>query len=48
VRSFAHEDDSGLSFGAGVLYAVGRVELRGYLRSTGDAREAGAAVQFRF
>jgi hypothetical protein len=33
---------------AGVLYKLGRVELRGYLRGWGDVREIGAAAQFRF
>jgi len=47
-------DATGLFLGAGVLYAIGRVELRGYVRSfgavldDGKAREMGAAVQLRF
>ena len=47
------DDITGLVLGAGVLYAIGRMELRGYVRSfgvlaDGEAREAGAAVQLRF
>jgi hypothetical protein len=33
---------------AGVLYTVGRFELRGYFRGWGDVREVGAGAQIRF
>jgi hypothetical protein len=39
---------SGALAAAGVLYTVGRFELRGYLRSWGDVREIGAGAQLRF
>ena len=48
TRRSVRDSDTGLLIGAGVLYALGHVELRGYLLSGGDAREFGAAVQFRF
>ncbi|HZF29762.1 MAG TPA: outer membrane beta-barrel protein [Gammaproteobacteria bacterium] len=48
ARTSADDGDTGLLLGAGVLYGVGRVELRGYVLRGGDAREAGAAVQFKF
>jgi hypothetical protein len=53
ARSSAGGSDSGLFVGAGVIYQLGRVELRGYVRELGvldrgEAREAGGAVQFRF
>jgi opacity protein-like surface antigen len=53
ARSSAADSDSGLFVGAGVIYQLGRVELRGYVRELGaldrgEAREAGGAVQFRF
>jgi hypothetical protein len=53
ARSSAGDSDSGLFVGAGVIYQLGRVELRGYVRELGaldrgEAREAGGAVQFRF
>lgn len=48
ARRSVDDGETGLLLGAGVLYAVGRVELRGYLLNGGDAREAGAAVQLRF
>jgi hypothetical protein len=44
----AGDSGSGALVAAGVLYTVGRVELRGYLRGWGDAKEIGAGVQFRF
>jgi hypothetical protein len=49
----ARDRDAGLFVGAGVIYELGRVELRGYVRELGvldggEAREAGGAVQFRF
>jgi hypothetical protein len=34
--------------GAGVLYRLGRVDLRGGLRFWGDARDVDVAAQFRF
>jgi hypothetical protein len=40
--------DTGVLFGAGTLYTLGRVELRGYLLSGGDVREAGIGAQFKF
>ena len=48
VRRSVRDGDTGLLLGAGVLYAVGPVELRGYVLGGGDAREVGAAVQLRF
>jgi hypothetical protein len=53
ARSSVGDSDAGLFVGAGVIYQLGRVELRGYLRELGvldrgEAREAGGAVQFRF
>ena len=39
---------SGALVAAGVLYTVGRFELRGYLRGWGDVKEIGAAAQLRF
>jgi len=44
----ANESVSGALIEAGGLYKFGRVELRGYLRGWGDAKEIGAAAQFRF
>src|SRR5689334_20835169 len=44
TRSFVHDSDTGLVFGAGALYALGRFELRGFVLSGSDVREYGAAV----
>jgi len=44
----AGDNGSGALVAAGVLYTVGRFELRGYLRGWGDARELGAGAQLRF
>ena len=43
-----NDSDTGVLFGAGTLYTLGRVELRGYLLSGGDVREAGIGAQFKF
>ena len=48
TRTSVDDGDTGLLFGAGVLYGVSRVELRGYVLRGGDAREVGAAVQLKF
>jgi hypothetical protein len=48
AQTSAGESVTGAVVAAGVLYTVGRVELRGYLRGWGDAREIGAAAQLRF
>lgn len=40
--------DTGVLFGAGALYTLERVELRGYLLSGGGVREAGIGAQFKF
>jgi hypothetical protein len=42
------DSDTGVLFGAGTLYTLGRVELRGYLLSGGDVREAGVGAQIEF
>jgi Outer membrane protein beta-barrel domain len=42
------ENESGIVAGAGMLYHLGRVELRGGLRFWGDARDIDVAAQFRF
>jgi len=44
----AADNSSGVLAAAGVLYKVGRFELRGYLRGWGDVREVGAGAQIRF
>ena len=48
ARASAGERVTGAVISAGALYTVGRVELRGYLRGWGDAKEIGAAAQLRF
>ena len=48
AQTSAGENVTGALLSVGTLYTVGRVELRGYLRGWGDAREIGAAAQFRF
>jgi hypothetical protein len=53
AETTADDDTAGLALGAGVLYRVGPMELRGYVRGfgmldRGEAKEAGAAVQLRF
>jgi len=48
TRISTGDSGTGASAAAGVLYTVGRFELRGYLRGWGDAREIGAAAQLRF
>jgi len=47
------DESTGLALGAGVLYRIGPVDVRGYVRTLGaidnrEALEAGAAVQLRF
>ena len=42
------EHKAGALAGAGTLYRLGRVELRGGLRFWGDARDVDFAAQFRF
>jgi len=44
----ADESSTGALVAVGMLYTVGRFELRGYLQGLGDAREIGAGAQFRF
>jgi opacity protein-like surface antigen len=44
----AEQNSSGVLAGAGVLYRLGRVDLRGGLRFWGDARDVDVAAQFRF
>lgn len=53
ARTETDERITGALLGAGVIYRVGAVELRGYVRKLGildrsEATEAGAAVQLRF
>jgi hypothetical protein len=53
VSSSSDDDFAGLVLGAGVLYRVGGVDVRGYVRQFGvsdhnEAREVGIAVQRRF
>lgn len=48
AQTSAAENVTGALVSVGALYTIGRVDLRGYLRSWGDAREVGAAAQFRF
>ena len=48
AQTSAGDTVTGALAAAGVLYRLGRVELRGYLRGWGDVREIGAAAQFRF
>jgi outer membrane protein with beta-barrel domain len=43
-----HEKNSGVLAGAGMLYSLGRVELRGGLRFWGEAHDLDVAAQFRF
>jgi len=42
------EKNTGLLGGAGMLYRLGRVDLRGGLRFWGEARDVDLAAQFRF
>jgi opacity protein-like surface antigen len=42
------ESNTGLIAGGGMLYRLGRVELRGGLRFWGNARDVDFAAQFRF
>jgi hypothetical protein len=48
AQTSAGDSVTGALAAGGVLYKLGRVELRGYLRGWGDVREIGAAAQFRF
>lgn len=47
-QSSTQENSTGVLGGAGVLYRLGRVDLRGGLRFWGDARDVDFAAQFRF
>ena len=42
------EKNAGVLAGGGMLYRLGRVELRGGLRFWGDARDVDLAAQVRF
>jgi hypothetical protein len=42
------EKNTGVLAGGGMLYRLGRVDLRGGLRFWGDARDVDFAAQFRF
>ena len=48
AQTSVQEKNTGLLGGVGMLYRLGRVDLRGGLRFWGDARDVDFAAQFRF
>ena len=48
AQTSSQEKNNGLLGGAGMLYGLGRVELRAGLRFWGEARDVDFAAQFRF
>jgi len=48
AQTSSQEKNSGVLAGAGALYRLGRVDLRGGLRFWGEARDIDFAAQFRF
>jgi outer membrane protein with beta-barrel domain len=48
AQASQHEKNSGVLAGTGMLYHLGRLELRGGFRFWGEARDLDFAAQFRF